>query len=511
MRMRLWIKLSLSFVLLIIVFGLIVTATARSAAEKEFSQYIEQSDVQYAQQIAGILSEELSALPLSAQMDTDDFLVLIQNQSSNMHTQAQGMMPEMMRRGPAGFEGMLTQHLPMFLTMVHRGGRAMLQDVAITDTSGKISSLFGTMTRDSREALIASGPLNPEDGIPIIAGPGIIGYVYAGTMLEQGMDTYRSTLLASINRSVLIATVAAFFISFALSMLLFSHIISPVSALRRAARSIEQGSYGTQVQVRRSDELGELSQAFNSMSLSLERSEQWKRRIISDAAHELRTPVSLLQGEIEMMLNGIYPADTVQLNHMYQEIQQLSRLVNELQALASAESGMTMLHREPTLVEPWVRRYAEPFIPMLSKEDKSLTFQRTVPQGGGKINPNKTVRIDGEKAGQVLTNVLSNAMRHTPSGGMIDVSWYEDAASQIIVSCEDSGSGIIPEEREHVFDRFYRIEGHRSRDSGGSGLGLAICKEIMALHGGSIRAVSPVTCPGARIEIIFPSASSSNT
>ena len=243
--------------------------------------------------------------------------------------------------------------------------------------------------------------------------------------------------------------------------------------------------------------MGDLAKGFNLMAESLQKAENWKRQIIADSAHELRTPVSLIQGHLEMMLEGVYTIDKKGIKTIFDETVLLTSLISELQELSSAEAGQTTLVMEKLALEEIIESAKNTF--KASLEEKKIKFriniESTLPE----------VLADRQKLYQVLLNIISNSLKFTPDRGLINISaWSGKASGNVSVAIEDSGPGIPPEERLKIFDRFYRIDKHRNRDSGGSGLGLAISREIIRNHEGAIEAVDPLSGKGTRILITLP-------
>ncbi len=278
---------------------------------------------------------------------------------------------------------------------------------------------------------------------------------------------------------------------------LVKHITSPVTALHKASDSIAKGDFKIRVNIYRHDELGDLANGFNLMAESLEAAEKWKQRIIADSAHELRTPVSLIQGHLEMMLEGVYPMDREGIQTIFDETLLLTSLISELQELSSTEAGNTSLEMEKISLEDLIKSVINNF--KAKMDEKNINLDINVEEGLLKV------LADRQKLYQVLLNIISNSLKFTPVDGLVTIStWLDKTIGSFFLSIEDSGPGIDPEERTKIFDRFYRIDKHRNRDAGGSGLGLAISSEIISRHGGTIEAVDPIIGKGTRILITLP-------
>ena len=207
-----------------------------------------------------------------------------------------------------------------------------------------------------------------------------------------------------------------------------------------------------------------------------------RRQLMADVAHELRTPLAILQGRIEGLIDGVYPRDDARLNELLAETQHLSRLVEDLRTLANAEAGALDLRKERVDLAELIRDAASSFeAPIVVDAPEELPL----------------IEVDPMRIREVLLNLLSNAMRHTPAGGTISIH-AEAQPRQILIRVTDTGSGIPADELPRIFDRF-----HKGRESHGSGLGLAIARDLVTAHGGTIRAESEVG-RGTRVTVTLP-------
>jgi len=253
---------------------------------------------------------------------------------------------------------------------------------------------------------------------------------------------------------------------------------SPFADVMEAADRVAAGDYETRVRERGSREVRRLGHAFNEMTERLGTNEARRRQLLADVAHELRTPLSVIRGNLEAILDGLYPMDEAQLRRVLEETTVMARLLDDLQTLSTAEAGALRLHREQ--LEPRVLIDAAVGSFEAQARDTGVGLE-----GRGGTLPE--IEVDRLRIGEVLANLLSNALRHTPSGGEVVVSAgvTEDGVE---FSIADTGSGIAQEQLPHVFDRF-----SRAPDSPGAGLGLAIAKSLVEAHGGEIRAKSDPT------------------
>ena len=258
-----------------------------------------------------------------------------------------------------------------------------------------------------------------------------------------------------------------------------------------AAGKLEQ-----RVDVRSRDEIGELASAFNSMSAQLTQSNQARRQMTADIAHELRNPLMVMTGYIEALRDGVLRPSPERFDMMYEEAQQLQRLVADLRTLSLADAGELALM--PQVVEPVVllARAAESYTPSAQKAGIALFV------APGTAVPN--VKVDVERMAQVLANLVTNAIRHTPAGGTVTLGAHREQGGAVI-TVADTGEGIAPDALPRVFDRFYRADKARSQSSDESGLGLAIVKSIIAGHGGTVDVTSELG-KGTTFTVHLPAA-----
>ncbi|MDO8472635.1 MAG: ATP-binding protein [Dehalococcoidia bacterium] len=315
--------------------------------------------------------------------------------------------------------------------------------------------------------------------LPLQRGPTRVGTLFVNPELI-GLNPVQS-LVASVNRFLLLGGLGAILLAFAFTFWLSRRMSAPVHALTTAAGRLGQGDFSQRVDVRGDDEIAELGRSFNSMANDLAQTEQLKRNMVSDAAHELRTPLSNIRGYLEAMKDGVVAPEPAALQSLYDEALLMAKLVDELQELTLADSGKLELFRQPEDISELVRSAALAIQPRV--DSCGLSLELDLAQGLPKAS------VDAQRIGQVLRNLLSNAVAHTPGGGRISISTW-DAGSRVAVSVADTGEGIGLADLPHVFDRFYRADTSRSRATGGSGLGLTIAKRLVEAHSGVIEAQS---------------------
>ncbi len=252
----------------------------------------------------------------------------------------------------------------------------------------------------------------------------------------------------------------------------------PLGDVMEAADRVAGGDYAVRVQERGPREMRRLARSFNQMTERLGSDEERRRNLLADVAHELRTPLSVILGNTEGMLDGLYPADPEHLQPLVETTRVMARLLDDLQVLSTAEAGALKLHREP--VEP-AHLVADAVAAFRSRAgEKGVRLEERAAAPGLPV-----LEVDPVRVGEVLSNLVANAVRHTPSGGSVTVSASRDGDDGVSFEVVDTGPGIPPEALSHVFERFVK-----SADSGGAGLGLAIAKTLVEAHRGTISAES---------------------
>jgi two-component system OmpR family sensor kinase/two-component system sensor histidine kinase BaeS len=288
-------------------------------------------------------------------------------------------------------------------------------------------------------------------------------------------------LLGWLSRSLLVVAVVVGALGILFGALASRGLTAPLSRLSEAAQAIGARDLSRRVEVGGSDEVREVARAFNEMAAALEGAETLRRNLLADVAHELRTPLSVLQGNLRAILDDVYALDKAEVARLYDETRLLSRLVSDLHELAQADAGHLALNRQPIQLAELVGSTAAAF--GAAAETKGVTLDWQIPPD---LPP---VMADPARLIQVLHNLLDNALRHTPAGGSISLRAGCDD-DDVWLAVQDSGEGISLEDLPRVFDRFYRADPARSRATGGAGLGLAIVRAIVEAHGGRVSAAS---------------------
>jgi signal transduction histidine kinase len=285
----------------------------------------------------------------------------------------------------------------------------------------------------------------------------------------------------AMTQALLVATGVAVVAAVAASLFVTRRVVAPLRQLAAASRRLADGHYAERVPVDSNDELGEVGRSFNVMADALEATERRRRELIGDVAHELRTPIATLEGYLEGLLDGVVEPNQQTWARLHGEAGRLRRLVDDLQELSRAEAHQIPLAVRPTDPANIARVAIDRLQPAFA--EKGLALSSDVPS---RLPP---AEADSDRAVQVLSNLLSNALRYTPAPGQVHLK-VSAVVDGVRFSVSDSGVGIDAADLPHVFDRFYRVDKSRSRALGGSGIGLTIARALVEAMGGRIWADS---------------------
>ncbi|MDD4230881.1 MAG: ATP-binding protein [Dehalococcoidales bacterium] len=363
-----------------------------------------------------------------------------------------------------------------------------------------IADKSGTIVADSEARLTgeSTSSANLDNGTAINVSGRQVGSLYLltstgsgwGAGHHMGGSTNHSTPVASIidegflnqvNTSIWQMGLIAALIAFAVGIMLTRQITRPVQALTLGAQRLAAGELGYRVKINSRDEIGKLADSFNELASKLDRGEKSRRQLTADIAHELKTPLTVIEGTVDGILDGVFEPSPEHLQSIKDQSVLLTRLIQDLRDLSLAESGQLKLNLERINLAGIINR---------------LVSQFKVKAGDKKINliaepadPSIEVKVDSARLEQVMANLITNAIRHTPPGGIVTVS-SQAIDRQAAISVKDTGEGINPADLEHIFERFYRAGESRARSEGGTGLGLSIVKQMVEAHGGKAWAES---------------------
>ena len=298
---------------------------------------------------------------------------------------------------------------------------------------------------------------------------------------------------AALNEAMVIALLVSGAAAVVVSWIVSRRIVAPIQAMSRVSRRIAEGHYEERVAVspdaaEGTDELGELALNFNRMAERLARTEAARRQWLADISHEMRTPLASIRAYAEGLQDGVFPPEPEIYQQIVRETKRLQRLVDDLHELSRLEAGAYTLNRHPVAPKQLVDEVLQRFAPAYA--DKGVALQSEVPDQA------PAVWADAERIIQVLSNLLDNALRHTPPGGQVTVRVIPPQApggekGWVRFEVQDTGEGIPPEHLPRLFHRFYRVDKSRSRRRGGSGIGLTIARLLVEAHDGRIEAHSP--------------------
>ncbi|MGB3714411.1 MAG: ATP-binding protein [Candidatus Promineifilaceae bacterium] len=303
--------------------------------------------------------------------------------------------------------------------------------------------------------------------------------------------------LVDTRRAATLAIVIAGGVSILLGTILFRQITRPLHKLRSAVNQYAQGDLSVRTPVKSSDEVGRLAVAFNQMAEELEKQEDLRQQMVADVAHELRTPLSVMRGNIEAMMDGLLIPNKVELAYLQDEVQRLTRLIDDLRLLSQADAGQLRLNISRIDV---IRLISQIVALMKPLADENIV-ELQVRKGQASLK----VLGDEDRLQQAVINLIENAIRNSPQGASVQVTAVVSEA-RVCISVTDECPGIPDADLPHIFDRFWRGDKSRGRGGGGSGLGLSIVKQIVDLHDGTIQ-VERLKSGGSRFSICLPAES----
>jgi signal transduction histidine kinase len=400
-----------------------------------------------------------------------------------------------------GVEALMDSYIEPAAVMMGQGRRGWMMGITGADDSAGtpwpstgMRSMMGLMASDGERLLLADAggqivadSLGQDVGTLLTAAdldkgtPIIVGEQQAGTLIvASGLGTLtpdQNAFLSQVKWLLVVAAVVAGLAVLLMGSIQARRIVAPVRALADAARRVAAGEFA-QIPVTSQDELGEMALAFNTMAAELKQQHTLRRRVMADIAHELRTPLSVLQIDLESIEDGLAEPTPEVVTRLQEEVTLLNRLVEDLRMLSLAEAGELKLEVQPVDVAHLVQTAVERV--RGAAQDKEVSLTSELPEGL------PAVAGDAQRLSQVLSNLLSNALRHTPQGGQIAVGARQVDGKDVRITVQDNGEGIPADELPHVFERFYRTDHARSRDTGGSGLGLTIARSLVEAHNGRI-------------------------
>ena len=314
----------------------------------------------------------------------------------------------------------------------------------------------------------------------------VIGYMLLYRPDERWQpNTPEAAFINQLSRGIVASAITAVGLALLISLLLARAISRPVRELREATQVVAGGELGVQVPVRTDDEIGQLAASFNRMSADLAHSNDLRRQMTADIAHDLRTPLTVILGYTEALSEGKLDGTQEAFDVMHEEARRLQRLIEDLRILTLADAGELPLMKRAIHVVPLLEQVAASHTPRAEEKDITLDVAAAedLPE----------VEMDPDRIAQVLGNLINNALRYTPRGGRVTLGAARTPGA-VAITVSDTGTGISEEHLPHIFERFYRADAARHTDDMESGLGLAIAKSIVEAHGGTLAVASQ---PGA--------------
>ncbi len=471
--MRLGIKLTALLAALVVVGSAVTLFVVTQITQHHFRDYIADQDAMQARHMAGSFASYFSERGSFSGAEA-----LVERAPRDRRHGERSMMDEMHEmRGSMGDMPMEPAE-PERVVLVEEDGT-----VAV-DTSG------APLTEE-----IAARAT--EHGVAVMHGEEPVGWVLVGSMIDDSFGPQQEQFLASVRMAVIVSAMTVSLIALLLGSLFLAGLIRPLRHLTAAAQAVASGDLTVPVTTTADDEIGILADTFRSMHDTLAQAEEERRRMFRDLAHELRTPVTLLRGEIEAMLDGIYPVNADSLHSLHQEIAVLDRLIADVRTVSSMDSPGFSVQRSRTDIDSLLERVRKPF--QREAADRGIGIAIETEIGLPEIE------VDRERIRQVLANLITNAIRHSETADRITLGARRASAETpgVEITVEDNGKGIPEDERRAVFERLYRVDRARSRSTGGSGLGLAVARQIVEAHEGSIAAAT-ADGGGTRVTVFLP-------
>jgi signal transduction histidine kinase len=359
------------------------------------------------------------------------------------------------------------------------------RDVTVLDNTNRIVIDNGQTKGSQIGQLYPDG--GPSPRVPVVVNGVQVGQVIFGRGAFHVLLVFLPRLLAPVVAIAFFTGLLTTLIGFLLSR----RVVTPLADVIAAASRVAAGDLSARVEVRGPGDLRTLSDSFNRMAVALETSDRQRRALLADVAHELRTPLTIIRGKLEGVLDGVYAADEDSVAPVLEEVYVVERLVDDLQLLTLADSGQLHFDRQPLDLG----RLAERTVGLFEAEaaERNIKLLVGIPAGL------PAVLADEQRVGQVLGNLVGNALRYINSGGQVTISASLRSA-QVELAVQDTGPGVPETDLPHLFDRFWRGEKSRARSSGGAGLGLAIARQLVEAQGGQIWASN---APGGGLRVAF--------
>ena len=473
----LWIKLVSAFAAIILIGVVINSLLINQVTQSQFSQYVSETGLAWATRLAPSLASYYAQN--GSWQGVDRYLGAPLTMMSGIQAGSNTAQPNGMGSGMMGNNEMWNGGMQDWMGSSGMGDMWGTMDIRLilADNQGKV--VADTAQSDVNRQL---SPTDLQAGIPLQVNSQPVGTLLAVSTIPVNRSI-GSDFLNAVKQSTWISGLITGVLGLLLGFFLFRQIVAPIQAVTGAASKIAAGQLHQRIQVKSYDEVGTMARTFNQMADSLEHDQKLRRNMIADIAHELNTPITVLQANLEAIVDGVLPMNKDEVVSLRDETALLARLVADLRLLSLAEAGQLKLEKTTISIPELFQRAVEP-LKMQAEEHRI-----NISVNASKDLPN--VSIDPDRMSMVLRNLISNALRYTPPNGRIDLH-AEHKDGTITLQVSDSGSGIQAKDIPNIFDRFYRADKSRSRNSGGSGIGLAIVKQLVEAHHGNVRVDSPI-------------------
>ena len=474
------VRLTLIMVLVgVVAIGTIAILVSR-ATIGEFEIYVEENTLDYEEFIYPLIVNRIQSYLASIESSSIDPVLFIQGEICEQNPETCETL-NINQNNPERYLEQMARLSSSRIILTETYGQVLI------DTSDEISSVKGQKFEDDPAGIVIIGKT--------------AYFVYILPIESNFLGQEEEQFIREVNNSILIAGLMAGGAALVLGLLLGRSILERITKLREAAQEFSKGDLSRRVVTNSRDEIGELSEAFNSMADALSQAEDVRKNMVTDVAHELRTPLSNIRGYLEAIQDEVTEPTPEVINSLYEEAILLNRLINDLQELSLAEAGRLKLLCQSVSINEIAQKAVIAIRQKAEKKDIKLTcfIPKDIPD----------VYADSERIAQVFRNLLNNAITHTQEGGNVSISAKQNEKFAVI-SVEDNGFGISEKDQALIFERFYRADRSRSRETGGAGLGLAIVKQLVEAHGGEI-SVSSEPGVGSRFTFTLPFTCSIST
>jgi len=460
MKFSLRTKLSLSFVSVVLISVLLVSIITNLLLDKHFKEYVIENQERKSREIVAQVSRQFKA---GGEWDLD----AIENICLN--ALAQGLI----------------------IKVIDPSGK-LIWDATLHDNE-QCERMLAHMAQNMSSRYPNWEGSYVEEVYPLTSDLGVVGEIVIGYYGPFFFNDSDLAFINTLNRLFIGAGAFSIVLSLLIGSLMAKRLSTPIARVTTTARMIAKGYFGGRItESSTTKEIAQLTEAINNLAETLENQEALRKRLTADVAHELRTPLATLQSHMEAMIDGIWEPDVQRLKSCHEEIMRINRLVGDLEKLARYESDNLILTKTDFDVSELIRHIIRNFENDFAAKGIEIRFT------GGR----EFITADRDKISQVVVNLLSNALKYTSPGGMVQVS-VEGAEDVTKIAVRDNGAGIPPEDLPHIFERFYRADKSRNRLTGGAGIGLTIAKAIVDAHKGSIQVHSKVG-EGTEFTITLP-------